>query len=502
MKILLAASLFWHAFSYAEGPNLNSQMRNAGAKDESTSLSIAALSVLSSMFRAKTILAVPTPAGSTATVPSMMADPIDADPKAEFNSQAGEWSLNKNAGGIGVFNAMVCPSGMAKADGSCRVAKDPLRIEFEKILGQTASTQAIEAVLITGSGTDARRQKLVLNVPLGAPPVPPPPPPPPPPGGCSTPKQFCAVDMGRRGNTGIPYANHRLQYDDWSFGIASAANPIVTVCGMPPRFWNGRGWIQQPYRCVSSMTAEWRSKILMSGNYQPCNREKNRPGCWLNYRALPRFYTFTDGCTYEVSNADGSCGTADCPCLVYAQVSPLVVSWKGEAVKFTEVGKGVEFDFGLGSNNSTRAWIANPSSSRFLVWDKELDGKITSSNELFGDTTVGPDGSRAPNGFIALAKHDTDGNGQIDKEDPIFSELFLWSDLNRDAKSNHSELKRLDELGVVSISLQSKAEVLFGDRFGNSSQATGSLQTKEGLKKDVYDIYFVPAHAKKPKNPK
>lgn len=56
--------------------------------------------------------------------------------------------------------------------------------------------------------------------------------------------------------------------------------------------------------------------------------------------------------------------------------------------------------------------------SGFLALDKNGDGKINDGSELFG-TTSG-------DGFADLAKYDSDGNGWIDENDPIFDSLMIW----------------------------------------------------------------------------
>lgn len=56
--------------------------------------------------------------------------------------------------------------------------------------------------------------------------------------------------------------------------------------------------------------------------------------------------------------------------------------------------------------------------SGFLALDKNGDGIINDGSELFG-TTSG-------DGFADLAKYDSDGNGWIDENDPIFDQLLIW----------------------------------------------------------------------------
>lgn len=80
--------------------------------------------------------------------------------------------------------------------------------------------------------------------------------------------------------------------------------------------------------------------------------------------------------------------------------------------------------------------------SGYLALDKNEDGVINDGNELFG--------TKSGNGFSDLAKYDSDGNGWIDENDPIWSKLKIWC---RDENGN-DVLYRLADKGVGAICLQ------------------------------------------------
>lgn len=84
----------------------------------------------------------------------------------------------------------------------------------------------------------------------------------------------------------------------------------------------------------------------------------------------------------------------------------------------------------------------------FLAVDKNGNGKVDSGSELFGDINGYPDG------FANLAVYDENKDGVIDAKDSVFEKLVLWKDSNHDGISKTSEVKKLKELGVVSISLK------------------------------------------------
>lgn len=84
----------------------------------------------------------------------------------------------------------------------------------------------------------------------------------------------------------------------------------------------------------------------------------------------------------------------------------------------------------------------------FLAVDKNNNGKVDSGAELFGDINGFDDG------FANLAIHDENKDGVIDAKDPVFEKLVLWKDSNHDGISQASELKKLKDMGVLSISLK------------------------------------------------
>jgi hypothetical protein len=78
--------------------------------------------------------------------------------------------------------------------------------------------------------------------------------------------------------------------------------------------------------------------------------------------------------------------------------------------------------------------------SAFLALDRNGDGTINDGGELFGDQ------HGAADGYAELRKFDSDGNGRIDAQDPVYSELkLLYGD---------QSTLGLGAAGIRSISLQ------------------------------------------------
>ncbi len=81
----------------------------------------------------------------------------------------------------------------------------------------------------------------------------------------------------------------------------------------------------------------------------------------------------------------------------------------------------------------------------FLALDKNGNGTIDDGSELFGPKTG--------NGFNELAEYDSDKNGWIDENDPIFERLRIWT---KD-QNGQDRLLALGEAGVGAIYLDSFA---------------------------------------------
>ena len=123
-------------------------------------------------------------------------------------------------------------------------------------------------------------------------------------------------------------------------------------------------------------------------------------------------------------------------------VDPLVISLTGQV---PQVADG-SFQFDLNSDGQLDAQsetMGNLSSGMaYIAFDKNGDGEINNGSELFGATSG--------QGFAELAQYDDDGNGWIDENDSIFSQLSVWQ------PNAESSLRSFSEAGVGAIYLQSE----------------------------------------------
>ena len=94
-----------------------------------------------------------------------------------------------------------------------------------------------------------------------------------------------------------------------------------------------------------------------------------------------------------------------------AAVDPLVISFDGEGLRFTDE----PWLFDLNGDGVAERLASLASGSGFLVLDKNGDGSVNNGREMFGPSTG--------DGWAELAAYDSDGNGWIDEADPVFCRL-------------------------------------------------------------------------------
>lgn len=94
---------------------------------------------------------------------------------------------------------------------------------------------------------------------------------------------------------------------------------------------------------------------------------------------------------------------------------PLVINLNTNSANVTDQ----KFYFDLDADGNMDLISNLGSGSGFLALDKNGDGIINDGSELFG--------TKSGDGFRDLAAYDSDGNGWIDENDPIFDQLRIWT---------------------------------------------------------------------------
>jgi hypothetical protein len=116
---------------------------------------------------------------------------------------------------------------------------------------------------------------------------------------------------------------------------------------------------------------------------------------------------------------------------------PLVINLEQTAAQLTE--QRFQFDIDVDGSDER---IAFPEvGSGFLSLDRNGDGTVTDGSELFGPSTG--------QGFEELAEHDQDGDSWIDRADPVFDRLTIWTK----NEQGQDELFSLAQAGVSAIHL-------------------------------------------------
>lgn len=192
---------------------------------------------------------------------------------------------------------------------------------------------------------------------------------------------------------------------------------------------------------TSLCVVEWAQKWTTCAVKHACTPDDTftQEECQGTYCALVEGVLTVD----EWISDDPCCGTDD-PCCW----TPLVVSFDGEPIRFEAAGAAAFDISGEGACLSTD-WPTQP----WLALDRDSDGIIGSGRELFGSGTLMTTGVRASHGFEALGEFDVDRDGKITAADPIFHELVLWSDHDRDRRGALGELVPVAEAELIAIDL-------------------------------------------------
>lgn len=129
-------------------------------------------------------------------------------------------------------------------------------------------------------------------------------------------------------------------------------------------------------------------------------------------------------------------------------VDPLIIDLDGDGIETIGLSESqVVFDVDGDMFREATGWLKGDDG--FLVLDDNHNGRIDDISEMFGNRFEG--------GYAELAAYDSNGDGAINAQDLIWSELQIWQDYDRDGVTDAGELKSLDALGIVSLSLSSLA---------------------------------------------
>lgn len=131
--------------------------------------------------------------------------------------------------------------------------------------------------------------------------------------------------------------------------------------------------------------------------------------------------------------------------------------------------RGKFYYWGKKTSQEKTEWLAKNGGDGMLVWDKNKDGKISSSKELFGNFDVNGK-KKFKNGYEKLAYYfDKNKDGKVEGDE--LAGLQVWADKNGNGKTDKGELQSLGQHNISSLSTQ----------FENKDMSSQYGTTKEGF---------------------
>jgi hypothetical protein len=172
--------------------------------------------------------------------------------------------------------------------------------------------------------------------------------------------------------------------------------------------------------------------------------------------------------------------------LIADKWTPIVLDLNGNGIETLGIDAGVQFALEPGQAPVATGWVAP--TDGLLVRDLNGDGVINDGGELFGSSTVLPDGTKASDGYAALQPLDANSDGVINSTDAGWGSLKVWTDANSDGVSQAGELASLDSLGVAQLNLNAQPTDI--NQNGNWVGLVSSFQTVDGAAHDMVDVWF------------
>ncbi|WP_164736472.1 calcium-binding protein [Rhizobium vallis] len=173
---------------------------------------------------------------------------------------------------------------------------------------------------------------------------------------------------------------------------------------------------------------------------------------------------------------------------------PLVLDLDGDGIELTALDRSkskLDLDNDLYAESS--GFVGKDDG--ILVRDLNGDGKISGSNEMFGNATT--------SGLAALAALDGNHDGKVDATDngladfdgdgtlsaaDTFSSLLIWQDSNENHRTDVGELKSVTERGISSINVTANPATPPQTVNGNTITSTAGYTMADGTVRTIADV--------------
>ncbi len=200
-----------------------------------------------------------------------------------------------------------------------------------------------------------------------------------------------------------------------------------------------------------------------------------------NYKAQPAF------CRYATYSADHVLPAPDKARAICGNAyMPLVMDMDGRGIQIRGVAEKQYVYFDLADNQFAVITDWLDGNDGFLVHDKNENGYVDSAREMI----AGRLGEDHPNGFIALAAYDTDGDQKITPKDNDWHDLSVWIDkapYGFDGLGVGQELYALSDLGIESIDLAYRN---IDDAWGETAIWQSGTFMRKGRKSEILGLRF------------
>ena len=193
------------------------------------------------------------------------------------------------------------------------------------------------------------------------------------------------------------------------------------------------------------------------------------------------------------ASVGGTTSTDPQPIILDGSNSPIIINLEERGYDLTGLDDSVRFDLDADGLAEQTGWTLGGTRQGFLGLDLNDNGSLDDGRELFGDSTLLPDGTEAGNGFLALEQYDSNQDAWIDEGDAVWNRLLIWFDLNHNGHSESFELVALSRVEVLGLSLDHHWTGR-RDRHGNTFRFESQvrlLQNGHERLAPVYDIFFV-----------